>query len=165
MFALKHGKLFYFTNPHPDLPIDERYVAETDTGIKESFVHKNDALLFLFDHGVRSYQSFTKEISVYKNLKNIPIYELWHLENRIGYVLFGFESYIDSEGNINKRKSYIWRFVGHGRSCFAPTREELTQKILDEIHKHVADPEERGYNIYPYYTRYYREGGAKCIIS
>lgn len=111
---------------------------------------------FLFDNGVRKYQSFTKELGEYKSLKNIQTFELWKLENRVGKVIYDYQMYIDKNDEVKKRKAYIWRFVGYGRSCFAETKEELKEKVLSFILYYKDDPEECGHNIYPYYTRYYR---------
>lgn len=150
------GRLYFFNKLDPNRPIDEKYVVEID-GERTSFVKEEDAYIYMFDQGVKTYQYLTKEASEYKNLKQVLVYEFWHLENRVGRVLYGDENYVDENGEIKKRKAYVWRFVGFGRSCFAPTKEELEEKVLEHIKEYQADPEDRGFNTYPYYTRYNRE--------
>ncbi|MEH7249254.1 hypothetical protein V7114_21060 [Neobacillus niacini] len=122
----------------------------------KSFINKEDAMIYLFDHGVRTFKYLTKALSEYKDYRKLPIYEFWHLDNRVGYILYDFEQYVDENDEIKKRKAYVWRFVGFGRSCFAPTRKELGAKVLNLILQYRADPEECGRNTYPFYTKYYR---------
>ncbi|MEH7525855.1 hypothetical protein V7149_21680 [Bacillus sp. JJ1503] len=125
-------------------------------GERKSFIKEEDAFIYMFDQGVKTYQSLTKKTSEYKSLKQVPIYEFWHIENRVGHVLYDYEYFVDENGETQKRKAYIRRFVGFGRSCFASTKEELMEKVRAEILIY-KDPGERGFNTYPYYTRYYRE--------
>ncbi|MEH7136984.1 hypothetical protein, partial [Priestia megaterium] len=134
----------------------DRYLAEVNRNIKKTFIYEEDALLFLFDNGIRYFQRFTKDILEYKNTKNIPTYELCHLNNRVGYISYGNQSYINETGKLEKRKAYIWRFIGYGRSCFAPTREELEDKVTSLIQQYKEDREGKGFNIYPFYTRHCR---------
>ncbi|MFE0507142.1 hypothetical protein ACWF7H_20235 [Peribacillus butanolivorans] len=149
------GRIYFFNTLDPNRPIEEKYIAEVD-GKRMSFVHEEEALLFLFDNGVKMYKYLTKEAKEYVNLKTLPTYEFWHIENRVGHILHGFESYIDDQNIPQKRKAFVWRFVGFGRSCFAPTQEELKEKVTKLIYEYQEDVEERGYNTYPFYTRYYR---------
>lgn len=150
------GRLFFFDKQLPNVPIDEKYIVEIEGMNRESFLKIEDAMLFLFDHGVRQYQYLTKEIHEYKNKKAIKTYELCQIKNRIGYVIYDDETYIDTDGKVKKRKAFVWRFIGHGRPCFAPTKEELLEKVMAVINLHKEDPENRGFNTYPYYTRHYR---------
>jgi hypothetical protein len=152
---LIEGRLYFITKPDPDRPIELKYRTEFDE-TQKWFEKQEDALLFLFDNGVRKFQFLTKELSEYKSLKNLQTLELWHLENRVGYVLYDYQSYVDEKDEVKKRKAYIWRFVGYGRSCFAKTKEELNDKVLSLIHYYKEDQENCGHNTYPYYTRYYR---------
>lgn len=152
---LKEGKLYFINTPDPNRPVEFKFLAEFEKNQKW-FEKQEDALIFLFDNGVNTYKYLTKELNKYKNLNNLLTYELWHLENRVGYVTYGDELYYDENREIKKRKSYIWRFIGHGRSCFAETQEELRNKVLTHIHHYKVDHEERGYNTYPFYTKYYR---------
>ncbi|MEQ2528089.1 hypothetical protein WMO40_15455 [Bacillaceae bacterium CLA-AA-H227] len=149
------GRLYFFNKPDPDRPIENKYVTEIE-GKRESFMKKEDAMLHLFDNGVRSFQSLTKEITEYINLKQIPVYEFLHIGNRVGYVSYDIEYYMENSSELKKRKAYVWRFVGFGRSCFAPTKEELAMKVQIEIDKYQTDAENRGYNTYPFYTKHYR---------
>lgn len=110
----------------------------------------------MFDKGVRTFNFYTKEISEYKKLDNILRYEIWQIEDRIGYVLYDYEPYVDVQGNFKKRKAYVWRFVGFGRSCFAPTREELKEKVKEQIQYQKEDPKGFGLSTHPCYTKYYR---------
>lgn len=122
----------------------------------KSFINKDEALLYLFDNGVKTYQYYTKLISEYTNTKQIPIYELWHIGNRIGYVLDDYEPYIDESNAVQYRKSFVWRFVGYGMPCFAADKETLAENVLKLIDYHKNDPEDRGLNEYPYFTKCYR---------
>ena len=61
-------------------------------------------MLFLFDNGVRSYKYLTKEVSEYKDITKVPTYDFWHIENKVGYVLYGFESYVDENNEVKKEK-------------------------------------------------------------
>lgn len=137
------GRLYFFNKPDLDRPIDEKYVVEIN-GKRKSFVKEEDALIYMFDLGVKTYQSLTKEVSEYKNIKQVPIYEFWHIENRVGRILYDYEFFVDESGETQKRKAYIWRFVGFGRSCFAPTKEELKELVLTEILEYKKDSGERG---------------------
>ncbi|WP_407728483.1 hypothetical protein ACJMCD_28585 (plasmid) [Priestia megaterium] len=150
------GNLYYISKPQPNIPREDRYLAEVNRDIKKSFIHEEDALLFLFDNGIRYFQRFTKDILEYKNTKNIPTYELCHLNNRVGYISHGNQPYTDETGKVQKRKAFIWRFIGYGRSCFAPTREELKEKVASLIQQYKEDREGKGFNIYPFYTRHCR---------
>jgi hypothetical protein len=153
---LAEGRLYFFNKPDPNRPVDENYVAEID-GKRKSFVRKEEAMLFLFDNGIRSYKNLTKEEKDYKNFAQVPTCEFWHIENRVGYVLNDYEQYVDENDEVQKRRAFVWRFVGFGRSCFAPTKEELEEKVQSLIQQYKEDPKEQGFNTYPYYTRYYRE--------
>jgi len=150
------GNLYYLSKPQSNIPREDRYLAEVNRDIRKSFIYEEDALLFLFDNGIRYFQRFTKDILEYKNTKNIPTYELCHLNNRVGYITYGNQPYINETGKVEKRKAYIWRFIGYGRSCFAPTREELEGKVTSLIQQYKEDGEGKGFNIYPFYTRHCR---------
>lgn len=153
---MNQGILFYFTKPSPNRPIDEQYVAEIK-GERTSFVHQNDAMLYLFDNGVRKFRRLTKEVKGYKNIKNIPFFEFWHIQNRVGYLVHGYQRYIDENDKVKQKRAYVWSFVGFGRVCFAETKEELKSKVLERIEEYRKIPPVKGYNTYPYFTRYYRE--------
>jgi hypothetical protein len=152
---LVEGKLYLFNKPDPNRPIETKYVTEIE-GQRKYFVHQEDALLYLFDSGVKTYKFLTKEDREYKDLTKLLTYELWHIKNRIGYVQYDFESYIDEDDEVKRRRAFVWRFVGFGRSCFAKTKEELEEKVLLLINHYNEDPEASGHNTYPYYTRHYR---------
>jgi len=150
------GLLFYFTKPDPLRPIEEKYVTEIE-GERKSFVREQDAMLFLFDNGIRKFRRLTKELTEYKDSSKLPIYEFWQIKNRVGYVLYEYEPYIDENEEVKRRRAYSWRFIGFGRYCFAPTKEELEEKVKQLIHKYINEPPERGLLTYPYYTQCYRE--------
>ena len=152
---MTEGRLYFLNKLDPNRPIEEKYVTEIN-GNRESFINQDDALLFLFDNGIKNYKYLTKEVSEYKNLDNLLSYELWQLRNRVGYVLYELESYVNQEDVIQKRKAYIWRFVGFGRSCFAETKEELKEKVIALIDFYNEDPKDYGHSKYPYYTQYTR---------
>lgn len=152
---MTEGRLYFLNKPDPDRPIEEKYVIEIKDQ-RKSFIHQDDAMMFLFDNGIRNYKYLTKEVSEYKDITKVPTYEFWQIENRVGYVLYDFEVYVDENNEMKKRKAFVWRFVGFGRSCFAKTKNELKEKVLSLINHYSEDPEERGYNTYPFYTRYYR---------
>lgn len=77
------GRLYFLNKLDPNRPIEEKYVTEIN-GNRESFINQDDALLFLFDNGIKNYKYLTKEVSEYKNLDNLLSYELWQLRNRVG---------------------------------------------------------------------------------
>lgn len=114
-------------------------------------------MLYLYDNGIKYFQRLTKESHDYKDITKIPIYEFWHIQNRVGYVLHDYELYINENDEVKRRKAFVWRFIGFGRSCFAKTKEELKEKVLNVIQKYNDEPQDLGYNSYPYYTRHYRE--------
>lgn len=153
------GRLLFLNKVDPNHPIEEKYIAEIATK-RKSFMQKEDAMLYLFDNGVRRYQFLTKESSEYKDISKVPQYEFWYIDNRVGYVLYDYEHYIDENDVVKKRRAYVWRFVGFGRSCFASTKEELEERVKLLTLEHKADPKEHGYNTYPFYTRYYRENSS-----
>jgi len=66
-------------------------------------------------------------------------YELVQIENRVGTLLYDYEHYVDENNNVKKCKSFVWRFVGFGRSCFAPTKEELIELVRKQIHEYQND--------------------------
>lgn len=150
------ANLFYFSKPSPSRPAENKYVVEIEGMDSKSFSDKNVAILFMFDKGVNSYKYYTKEISAYKNLKQVPTIEIWQVGHRIGTVTYGDEFYTDENNEVKKRKSFVWRFVGFGKPCFAPTTEELREKVWETINRHLLDPDERGLNKYPYFTQFYR---------
>lgn len=153
---MSEGKLYFLNKPDHNRPIELKYLVELNE-IQMWFEKEEDAQIFLFDNGVRKYKYLTKELSEYKKgLKNLQTFELWHLENRVGYVTYGFNNYYDENDKPQQKRAYIWRFIGYGRSCFAETHEELKDKVLSLINHYNEDPEECGHNIYPYYSRYYR---------
>ncbi|OIJ12697.1 hypothetical protein BKP37_12925 [Anaerobacillus alkalilacustris] len=151
-----YGSLFFLNTVSPDRPVEEKYVVEIEGQDRVSFVKKENAMLFLFDNGVSTFQYFTKEISEYKNIKNVATYELWHIENRVGYVLYNYEPFIDENNQVQKRKAYVWRFIGFGKPSFAATKEELKNKVMSLISEYKNDTDNRGLNAYPYFTQYYR---------
>jgi len=148
------GLLFYFTKPEPLRPIEEKYVTDIN-GKRESFVKEQDAMLYLFDQGIRKFHHLTKELTEYKDSSKLPLYEFWHIENRVGYVLYENEFYLEDD-EVKRRKAYSWRFIGFGRPCFAQTKEELFIKVNSIIQEQKNAPTEKGYYTYPYYTQYYR---------
>lgn len=152
---MTEGKLYFLNKSDPNRPIELKYLAEFDD-TQKWFEKEEDALIFLFDNGVRKYRYLTKELLDYKNLKGIQTFELWHLENRVGYVSYGYDSYYDKNDKMLQKRAYIWRFIGFGRSCFAETPEELKYKVICLINHYNEDPEECGHNTYPFYTQYYR---------
>lgn len=152
---MTEGRLYFLNKLDPNRPIEEKYVTEID-GIRNSFISQDDAMLYMFDNGIRKYKYLTKEEIEYKDFTKIPTYEFWHILNRVGYVLYDFEPYLDKSGNVKKRRAYVWRFIGFGRSCFAETEEKLKQKVVLLIEKYNKGPEDRGYNRYPYYIKHWR---------
>lgn len=152
---MKEGKLYFFDYPDPHRPIECKYVTSID-GINNYHVKKEDALLYFFDKGVTTYQFLTKKEENYKKNAKIMTYELVQIENRVGTLLYDYEHYVDENNNVKKRKAFVWRFVGFGRSCFAPTKEELIDLVRKQIHEYQNDSDGRGYNTYPYYTRHFR---------
>lgn len=153
---MSEGILYFFTKPDPHRPIEEKYITEIN-GERQSFIHEDNAMLYLFDNGIKAFKKLTKETYEYKNIAQIPAFEFMHVENRIGYVLYGHEPYVDESGNIKKRRAFVWRFIGFGRSCFAVTKEELKESVLALINQYNNAPEELGYKTYPYYTKHYRK--------
>ncbi|MGQ4668600.1 hypothetical protein ACUIJN_22735 [Metabacillus halosaccharovorans] len=152
---MTEGRLYFLTKPDPNRPIDHNYVTEIE-GKRKYFINKEDALLFLFDNGIQNYNYLTKEASEYKDLKKVPMYKFWKIQKRVGYVLYDFEPYVDANNEVKKRRAFVWRFVGFGLGCFAETEEELKEKVQTLINHYQEDPENRGYNKYPFYTRYFR---------
>lgn len=152
---MTEGLLYFFAKPDPNRPIEEKYITEID-GNRKGFVNQENALLYLFDNGVRSYKYLTKEIAEYIDISKVKTFELWQIKNRVGYVLNDYEPYINENGEVKKRKAYVWRFIGFGRSCFSKTKNELKEKVLAQIIEDSEDKEGRGYNIYPFYSRHYR---------
>jgi hypothetical protein len=75
------GILNFLNTPDPIRPIEEKYIAEVN-GLTKSFINKEDAMIFLFDHGVRTFKYLTKAISEYKDYRKLPTFEFWHLDNR-----------------------------------------------------------------------------------
>src|SRR5690625_4407788 len=114
------GLLFHFTKPDPLRPMEEKYVTDIN-GKRESFVKEQDAMLYLFDQGIRKFHHLTKELTEYKDSSKLPLYEFWHIENRVGYVLHEYELYVDENNEVKRRRAYSFRFIGFGRSCFAET--------------------------------------------
>ena len=153
---MAEGILYFLTKPDPHRPVEEQYVTEIK-GKRKSFIHQDDAMLYLFDNGIKTFKRLTKEIHEYKDITKISAYEFMHIDNRVGYVLYGHEPYIDEDNNVKKRGAYVWRFIGFGRSCFAKTEDELRDKVLTLINRYNKDPENLGYNTYPYYTKHYRD--------
>jgi len=153
---MSKGLLFYFTNPDPLRPVEEKYVTEID-GERKSFLHQEDAMLYLFDNGITNFHRLTKELSEYKDSSKLPLYEFWQIQNGVGYVLHEYEQYMDENKEVKRRRAYSFRFIGFGRSCFAATKEDLQEIVKQLIHDYNEAPMEKGYLIYPYYTKYYRE--------
>ncbi len=152
---LSKGILYYFKKPDPNRPIGENYVTEINN-FRKSLVKEEDAMLYLFDNKVKFFHRLTKELQDYKNQTNLPLFEFWQIKNRVGYVLYDYEHYINELGEVKKRSAYVWRFIGFGSSCFASSKEELKKKVLLLIKEYCNDIEGRGYNAYPYYTKYFR---------
>lgn len=161
---LTEGKLYFLNKPNPNRPIEDKYIAEIE-GQRKAFEKEEAVMLFLFDNGVRTYKYLTKEDLEYKDLKkhlkNSPTYEFWKIENRVGYVSYSFELYVDGNGEVKQRKAFVWRFIGFGRSCFAQRQEELKEKVTELIKYYKEDPEKRGFNTYPFYTKHYRPKESK----
>lgn len=152
---MKEGILHFINTPDPNRPVELKYLVEYEE-TQKWFEEQSDALIFLFDSGITKYRYLTKLALEYKRLKNTKHYELWQIGNRVGYVTYDFKKYLDEDGNVKKNPAYVWRFVGHGRPCFEETQEELRDKVLSLIQSYKEDPDDRGFNIYPYYTKYYR---------
>ena len=152
---LIEGRIYYLNTPDPYRPLEEKYIAEVD-GHRKSFALEEDALLYIYDSGVRTFKYLTKDALKYMNLNKLPTYEFWHIENRVGYVLNDFQLYIDENNEVKKKRAFVWRFVGFGRSCFADNQEELRRKVNKWIKHYQEDPVNYGYNNYPYYTKCYR---------
>lgn len=161
---LVDGKLFYFTKPDINRPVEEQYVIEINDA-RKSFVHKEDAMLYLFDKGVKTFYRLTKELTEYANIKQLLIFEFHQIENRIGYVVRDYLPQLNEDNEVKNIRVYIWRFVGFGRSCIADSMEELMEMVPQTIHEYNNQPEERGYNSYPFYTRYYRNSGSLKQMS
>ncbi len=153
------GVFYFFNYIEPGRPVEENSVVEIEGVLnnRKSFLREDDALIYLFDSGAKTYKYLTKEIGKYKNTKNLFTYEFWHINNRVGYVKHDYEHYVDENGTVQKKRAFVFRFVGFGRRCFAETKEELKDKVLAVITEYNTDRKQRGYNTYPYYTRYYRE--------
>lgn len=155
VFSLNEVRMYFLNTTAPDRPIEEKYITEI-LGERKSFLQEEDALLYLFDRDFKTFKYLTKEAIKYKDLKNLPTYEFWHIGNRVGYLLYDYQPYINENNEVKKRKAFVWRFVGFGQSCFAQNREELKGKIMTLIDYYKEDPENRGFNIYPYYTKHFR---------
>jgi hypothetical protein len=153
---LSEGILYFFNQVDPNRPVDEKYVTEIE-GKRKGFVHKEDAMLYLFDNGIKTFKYLTKEASYYRDISKTPTYEFWQLQNRVGYVLYDFEPYLDEEGKVKRKRAYVWRFVGFGRSCFAKTKEELKEMVINLINTYKRDPNNFGYNAYPFYIKFNRD--------
>ncbi|NLP50247.1 hypothetical protein [Bacillus sp. RO1] len=152
---MKEAKLYFFDYPDPNRPIECKYITSID-GINNYHEKKEDALLYLFDKGVTAYQFLTKKEENYKKNAKILTYELLQIENRVGYLIYDFQPYVDENDTVKKRKAFVWRFIGFGRSCFAPTKEEIVELVKKQIEEYQNDTDNRGYNTYPYYTRHFR---------
>lgn len=152
---MKEAKLYFFDFPDPDRPLECKYITNID-GKRKYFEKKEDALMYLFDNGVTTYQFLTKKEENYKKNAKILSYELLQIENRVGYVIYDYQPYVDENNTVKKRKAYVWRFIGFGRSCFAPTKEELLEQVKTQIKEYREDKDNRGYNTYPYYKKYFR---------
>ncbi|MDX5476381.1 MAG: hypothetical protein LPK00_12675 [Bacillaceae bacterium] len=150
------GTLYFFTKPDPNRPIENKYVTEIN-GDRNSFMNKDDAFLYLFVNGVKEFKYLTKELDEYKNTDKTISYEFMHIENRVGYVIYDFEPFIDENNKMQKRKAYVWRFIGFGRSCFAISKDELKRKVINLLEQYKLEGETKGYYKYPFYTRHYRE--------
>jgi hypothetical protein len=152
---MTNSRIYLLNKSYPGIPVECKYAAEIN-GVRKFFEKKEEAMLYLFDQGVRNFQYLTKEAADYKGKTKLPSYEFWHIENRVGYVGFDNEFYVSVNNEIKKRKAFVWRFVGYGRSVFAQTEEELKEKVIHQIKEYNEDPKGYGYNTYPFYTRYYR---------
>lgn len=62
---MSEGILFFFTKPDPFRPIEEKYVTEINSE-RKSFLHEDDAMLYLFDNGIKTFKRLTKETHEYK---------------------------------------------------------------------------------------------------
>ena len=153
---MHEGILYFLTKPDPNRPIENKYVTEID-GERKSFMDKDDAFLYLFDNGVNKFKYLTKELYEYKNADKTISYEFMQIENRVGYVIYDFERYIDENNKVQKRKAYVWRFIGFGRSCFGNSKDELKLKVVKLLEQYKLEGDDKGYYKYPFYTRHYRE--------
>ena len=149
------GRIYSLNRIYLGVPVECKYAAEIE-GERQYFVNKEDALLYLYDHDISVFQFLMKEVSKYTNITSIPHYEFWHIKNRIGYVVHDNEYYNTVDNITKKQRAYVWRFVGYGRSLYASTKDELKEKVIEQIHQYSEDVNQRGYNIYPFYTRYNR---------
>lgn len=147
---MSYGTLYFFTKPDPHRPIEEQYVAEIGND-RTSFVDESDAMLYMFDNGIKTFKKLTKEANTYKDLTKIPTYEFHQIEHRVGYVTYGHEPYVDENDTVKRRRSFVWRFIGFGYPCFAKTKEELKVVVSKLITEHNNAPTKLGYNTYPYY--------------
>lgn len=126
------------------------------------FSNQEDALIQAFDNGCTQIRLLTKEISEYKvnektNKQSLPDYQdLVKIEHRVGRMYRDYISSVAEDGKVKNKMQYVWRFVGAGRSCVASTEETLLQKITLEIDIQKEDKDNKGYNTYPYYTKYHR---------
>lgn len=59
-------------------------------------------MLYLFDNGIKQFNRLTKEIYEYKDPTKLPTYEFWHIKNRVGYVSYDYEPYIDKDNKVRK---------------------------------------------------------------
>ena len=155
---MTEGRLYFLNKPDPSRPIEEKYIAEINN-LRKSFINQEDALLYLYDNGVKTYKSLTKEALEYKDIKKLPTFEFWHIENRVGYVLHTYKPSVNENAENKRKKSFVWRFIGFGKSCFSDTKEELATEVQSLIAHYKKDPENRGFNTYPFYTRHYRVQG------
>lgn len=151
-----NGRLYFLNNDSPDRPTEEKYVVDIEGLERKSFIFKKDAMIFMFDNGITTFHYLTKEISEYINTGSIRQFELWHIENRVGYVIYDNEAYVDENDKVKHRKSYIWRFIGFGKPCFAENQELLKEKVKLLIAEHKKDKYNLGLNEYPYFTKYHR---------
>lgn len=152
---MAEGILFYFTKPDINRPIEEQYVTEIRSE-RKSFVHQEDAMLYLFDNGVRKFNRLTKELHEYKDIRTLPVFEFIQVENRVGYVVRDYLPQLDKNNEIINKRVFIWRFIGFGRTCTADTKDELMEQVNQAINEYNNAPEELGCNSYPYYTKNYR---------
>ena len=146
------GLLFYFTKPDPLRPIEEKYVTDIN-GERNSFVKEQDAMLYLFDKGIRKFHRLTKELTEYKDSSKLPSYEFWHIDNRVGYVLYEYELYMEGD-----EVSFSLNF--QPSADVQPDRIFKNAKIIDLLPNGLTPIESSNYTI----IENYRNSGKTAVI-
>ena len=143
-----------------NIAIENKYAIYSDGNNAKYFTEQDDAIIYAFDERYNHISLLSKPIKDYKIDKNgEPVLpkpqELLQIGNRVGRVYHDFLDF-EKNGASVREKQHIWRFVGHGYPCWADTKDELMTKVRLAVETFMIDAEKRGYNTYPYYTRYYR---------